>query len=121
MYVDLTPEQKKLQAELRTYLGKLVTPAVMEEIRGSEGGGPRFRGVLRELGKDGWLGVGWPKEYGGRAMSAIEQYIFAEEIQRTGFPLPFLTINSVGADDHALRHRRAEETLPAEDPGAASC
>jgi 3-oxocholest-4-en-26-oyl-CoA dehydrogenase alpha subunit len=95
MYVDLTPEQKKLQAELRTYLGKLVTPAVMEEIRGSEGGGPRFRGVLRELGKDGWLGIGWPKEYGGRAMSAIEQYIFAEEIQRTGFPLPFLTINSV--------------------------
>jgi len=95
MYVDLTPEQKKLQAELRTYLGKLVTPAVMEEIRGSEGGGPRYRAVLRELGKDGWLGVGWPKEYGGRAMSAIEQYIFAEEIQRTGFPLPFLTINSV--------------------------
>ena len=95
MYVDLTPEQKQLRDQLRTYLGKLVTPAVMEEIRGSEGGGPRYRGVLRELGKDGWLGVGWPKEYGGRAMSAIEQYIFAEEIQRTGFPLPFLTINSV--------------------------
>ncbi len=51
--------------------------------------------MLRELGRDGWLGVGWPKEYGGRALSAIEQYIFAEEIQRTGFPLPFLTINSV--------------------------
>jgi alkylation response protein AidB-like acyl-CoA dehydrogenase len=95
MFVDLTPEQKKLQAELRSYLAKLVTPAVLEEIRGSEGGGPRYRRVLRELGKDGWLGVGWPKEYGGRALSAIEQYIFAEEIQRTGFPLPFLTINSV--------------------------
>jgi len=95
MYVDLTPEQKKLQAELRAYLAKLVTPAVMEEIRGSEGGGPEYRRVLRELGRDGWLGVGWPKEYGGRALSAIEQYIFAEEIQRTGFPLPFLTINSV--------------------------
>jgi alkylation response protein AidB-like acyl-CoA dehydrogenase len=95
MFVDLTPEQKKLQQELREYLGKLITPAVMEEIRGSEGGGPEFRRVLRELGKDGWLGVGWPKEYGGREMSAIEQYIFAEEIQSTGFPLPFLSINSV--------------------------
>jgi 3-oxocholest-4-en-26-oyl-CoA dehydrogenase alpha subunit len=95
MFVDLTPEQKRLQAELRGYLAKLITPAVLDEIRGSEGGGPRYRGVLRELGKDGWLGVGWPKEYGGRALSAIEQYIFAEEIQRTGFPLPFLTINSV--------------------------
>jgi alkylation response protein AidB-like acyl-CoA dehydrogenase len=95
MFVDLTPEQKKLQQELREYLGKLITPSVMDEIRGSEGGGPEFRRVLRELGKDGWLGVGWPKEYGGREMSAIEQYIFAEEIQKTGFPLPFLSINSV--------------------------
>jgi alkylation response protein AidB-like acyl-CoA dehydrogenase len=95
MFVDLTPEQKKLQQELRDYLGKLITPSVMDEIRGSEGGGPEFRRVLRELGKDGWLGVGWPKEYGGREMSAIEQYIFAEEIQKTGFPLPFLSINSV--------------------------
>ncbi|MEN8160710.1 MAG: acyl-CoA dehydrogenase family protein [Myxococcota bacterium] len=95
MFVDLTPEQKKLQADVRTYLGKLITPAVLEEIRGSEGGGPEYRRVLRELGKDGWLGIGWPKEYGGREMSAIEQYIFAEEIQSTGFPLPFLTINSV--------------------------
>ena len=95
MFVDLTPEQKKLQAELRAYMAKLITPAVLQEIRGSEGGGPEYRRVLRELGKDGWLGVGWPKEYGGRALSAIEQYVFAEEIQRTGFPLPFLTINSV--------------------------
>ena len=95
MYVDLTPDQKQLRDQLRTYMAKLITPAVMEEIRGSEGGGPEYRRVLRELGKDGWLGVGWPKEYGGRALSAIEQYIFAEEIQRTGFPLPFLTINSV--------------------------
>ena len=95
MYVDFTPEQKKLAAELRAYFAKLITPQVLDEIRGSEGGGPEFRRVLRQLGKDGWLGVGWPKEYGGRALGALEQYIFAEEIQRTGFPLPFLTINSV--------------------------
>jgi alkylation response protein AidB-like acyl-CoA dehydrogenase len=110
MFVDLTPEQKKFQADVRAYLEKLITPVVLEEIRGSEGGGPEYRRVLRELGKDGWLGVGWPKEYGGREMSAIEQYLFAEEIQSTGFPLPFLTINSVaptimrfGTDDQKKR------------------
>jgi alkylation response protein AidB-like acyl-CoA dehydrogenase len=96
MHIDFTPEQKKLAAELRAYFEKLITPAVLDEIRGSEGGGPEFRRVLRQLGKDGWLGIGWPKEFGGRAMGALEQYIFAEEIQRTGFPLPFLTIGTVG-------------------------
>ena len=96
MYVDLTPEQKKLQAELREYLTGLVTDEVMNEIRGGEGGGPLFRKVLQQLGKDGWLGIGWPEEYGGQNRSAIENYIFAEEIQRTGFPLPFLTLNTVG-------------------------
>ncbi|MCP3984844.1 MAG: acyl-CoA dehydrogenase [bacterium] len=96
MYVDLTDEQKKLQGELRAYFEKLVTPEVMEEIRGSEGGGPEFRRVMRRMGKDGWLGIGWPEAYGGQDRSAIEQYIFAEEIQRTGFPLPFLTLSTVG-------------------------
>lgn len=96
MFVDLTPDQKKLQGELRAYVEGLVTPAVMEEIRGSEGGGPEFRRVMRQLGRDGWLGIGWPKEYGGQDRSAIEQYIFAEEIQRVGFPLPFLTLSTVG-------------------------
>jgi alkylation response protein AidB-like acyl-CoA dehydrogenase len=96
MYVDLTPEQKKLQAELRAYFKQLITESVLAEIRGGEGGGPEFRRVLRQLGSDGWLGIGWPQEYGGQDRSAIEQYIFAEEIQRTGYPLPFLTIGTVG-------------------------
>ena len=96
MYVDLTPDQKKLRDELRRYLEALITPAVREEIRGSEGGGPEFRRVMKQLGKDGWLGIGWPEEYGGQDRSPMEQYLFAEEIQRVGFPLPFLTLQTVG-------------------------
>jgi alkylation response protein AidB-like acyl-CoA dehydrogenase len=57
---------------------------------------PLFRTALLKLGADGWLGIGWPKEYGGQGRSPIEQYIFAEEAQRSGFPLPFLTISTVG-------------------------
>lgn len=96
MYVDLTSEQKALGAELRAYFGELINDAARQELRGSEGGGPEYTRILKQLGEDGWLGIGWPEEYGGQGRSSIEQYIFAEEIQRAGFPLPFLTLGTVG-------------------------
>jgi 3-oxocholest-4-en-26-oyl-CoA dehydrogenase alpha subunit len=95
MYVDLTGEQKALRAELRAYLAELITDEARQELNGSEGGGPQYTGILKQLGSDGWLGIGWPKEYGGQDRSPIEQYIFSEEIQRAGFPLPFLTLGTV--------------------------
>ena len=61
------------------------------------------------MGADGWLGIGWPKEYGGQGRSPIEQFIFFDEAMHAGVLLPTLTINTVGADDHAVRHRGAEE------------
>jgi alkylation response protein AidB-like acyl-CoA dehydrogenase len=48
------------------------------------------------MGNDGWIGLSWPKSLGGKEFSPIEQYIFVEEIMRTGFPFPFLTTESVG-------------------------
>jgi alkylation response protein AidB-like acyl-CoA dehydrogenase len=48
------------------------------------------------MGQDGWLGIGWPKEYGGQGRSAIEQFIFFDESMRSGAPVPMLTINTVG-------------------------
>jgi alkylation response protein AidB-like acyl-CoA dehydrogenase len=95
MYVDLTGEQKALRAELRAYFAELITDEARQELSGSEGGGPQYTRILEQLGSDGWLGIGWPKEYGGQDRSPIEQYIFAEEIQRAGFPLPFLTLGTV--------------------------
>jgi hypothetical protein len=99
MYVDYTPEQHALRAELREYFNRMMTSELQAEVAsgvGSEGGGPLFRKALRQMGADGWLGIGWPKEYGGRGRSPVEQFIFSDEVQRAGFPLPFLTINSVG-------------------------
>jgi alkylation response protein AidB-like acyl-CoA dehydrogenase len=99
MYVDLSPEQIALRDQLRGYFANLVTDKLREELKassGGEGGGPEYRRILKKLANDGWLGIGWPKEYGGQGRSAIEQYIFSEEIQRVGFPLPFLTLGTVG-------------------------
>jgi len=96
MHIDLSPEQAALQSELRGYFAELMTPELLDEIRGSEGGGPGYQRALRKMGADGWLGIGWPREYGGQGRTAIEQLIFADEVQRAGFPLPFLTLNTVG-------------------------
>nr|MBA3655422.1 acyl-CoA dehydrogenase family protein [Actinomycetota bacterium] len=95
MHLALTPEQEKLQDELRAYFAELVTPVIEEEMSGGEMGGPRSLEAIRKLGADGWLGIGWPEEYGGQGASAIEQYIFYNEAQRAGAPVPFLTINAV--------------------------
>lgn len=96
MYLDYSPEETKLRDELREYFAALMTPELRAEVEMSEGGGPLYRKALRHMGKDSWLGIGWPKEYGGQGRSPIEQFIFSDEVQRAGFPLPFLTINSVG-------------------------
>jgi alkylation response protein AidB-like acyl-CoA dehydrogenase len=96
MHIALTPEQRELQDHLRGYFAKMMTPELVGEIKGSEGGGPLYRKALEKMGADGWLGIGWPKEYGGQGRTPIEQMIFADEVQSAGFPLPFLTLNTVG-------------------------
>jgi len=48
------------------------------------------------MGDDGWLGVGWPKEYGGQGRTPAEQFIFYDEAQRAGVPMPLVTLNTVG-------------------------
>jgi alkylation response protein AidB-like acyl-CoA dehydrogenase len=96
MYIGLTPELRALRDELREYYANLLTPEVVESLAGSEGVGPAPRKIAKQMGADGWLGIGWPKEYGGRGFSAIEQFVFFDESMRAGAPVPMLTVNSVG-------------------------
>ena len=69
------------------------------------------------MGQDGWLGIGWPKEWGGQGRSAIEQFIFFDESMRSGAPVPMLTINTVGPTIMNFGTPGAEGVLPAQDPG----
>lgn len=108
MHVDYTPQQKALRAELRAYFSKLMTPEVRAGLEGMEGG-PRYREIIRRMGGDGWLGLGWPKQYGGQGRTAVEQLIFFEEARRAGAPLPFVTLNTVGPcliDKGSEEHKR---------------
>jgi 3-oxocholest-4-en-26-oyl-CoA dehydrogenase alpha subunit len=96
MRLALTDDQEALRKELRAYFSELMTPEVEAAMSGGEWGGSRYRELALRMGRDGWLGIGWPKEYGGQGRSAVEQFIFFDEAQRAGAPVPFLTINTVG-------------------------
>ncbi len=96
MYIGLTEDQQKLQLEVRDYYRKLLTPEVRASLGRGGGVGPAMRKIVRQMGSDGWLGVGWPKEWGGRGFTAVEQFIWFDESMRAGAPVPMLTINTVG-------------------------
>jgi alkylation response protein AidB-like acyl-CoA dehydrogenase len=96
MYIGLTDEQQALKEEVRAYYEKLLTPEVRAKLTGSGGVGDENRRVVRQMGEDGWLGVGWPKEWGGRGFGPVEQFIWFDESMRAGAPVPMLTINTVG-------------------------
>ena len=109
MYIDLTPDQKTLRGTLRRYFEELMTPEVKASTKGMEGG-KAYREIIRKIGKDGWLGVGWPKEVGGGGMTMVEQLIFLEEQRRSGAPFPFVTVSTVGPAlmDYGSEEQKAE-------------
>ena len=99
MRLRFTDEQQALAAELRAYFATLMTPerrAALESGDGDYGDGTSYREIVRQLGKDGWLALGWPTEYGGQGRSALDQLVFLDEAALAGVPIPFLTLNTVG-------------------------
>src|SRR5579872_6408061 len=96
MEIGYTEEQQDLRRELRDYYSNLLTPEVEEELAQSHGIGEAPRRITKQMASDGWLGIGWPKEWGGQGRSAIEQFVFFDESMRAGAPVPMLTVNSVG-------------------------
>ena len=96
MHLEETPAQLALREELRSYYADLLTDDVRAALAANLEGGEVWRDVVARMGKDGWLGIGWPEEYGGQGRPATDQYIFFDETRRAGAPFPFVTINTVG-------------------------
>ena len=95
MFLELTPDQLELRDELRAYFSHLMSPAERAELL-TERHGIVYREVVRRMGRDGWLGVGWPVRFGGRGFGRVEQQIFADEAARADVPLPAVTLQTVG-------------------------
>src|SRR3954447_19059375 len=113
MHVGYTPEQEHLRRELRGHFAELMTPelrAALTDDDGEYGDGDAYRSVVRQLGRDGWLALGWPVEHGGGGRSPMDQLIFADEAAMAGVPVPFLTIYTVGPTimRHGTERQRAE-------------
>ncbi|MEU7476782.1 acyl-CoA dehydrogenase family protein [Lentzea sp. NPDC042327] len=95
MFIDLTSDQRRLREELREYFSGVMTEQQREAVL-TERHGTAYRDLVRRLGADGWLGVGWPTEYGGRGFGQVEQQIFVNEAARADVPLPYVTLQTVG-------------------------
>jgi hypothetical protein len=100
-------EQQGFLDRLRAYLDSLDTEAVVADYEADFTliTGPS-RDLLGQLGRDGWLGVGWPAEYGGQGRSAVEQWLFAEEMAYRRLPSGNLTVSSIGP---VIAHLGSEE------------
>jgi hypothetical protein len=96
MFIDLTDEQRALRNEIDAYFAGLMTGERRAAMGNGEGFGAGYRELIRQLGKDEWLGVGWPEQYGGRGWGPIEQLIFVDAASRAGVALPAVTLNTVG-------------------------
>jgi len=99
MRLELDDSQLALQATLREYFAGLVSEPEREQMR-FDRHGPAYKSIVRRMGRDGWLGVGWPVDYGGRGFGQIEQQIFVNEAARADVPLPAVTLQTVGPTLH---------------------
>jgi alkylation response protein AidB-like acyl-CoA dehydrogenase len=110
VYLTETPEQVRMRAELRRYFAEIMTPEAVAAFRDgyyAPDANQHYLDIVRRLGADGWLGIGWPTDIGGQGLSMVEQAIFSDEASLADVPLPLLTINSVGPA--IARHGTAEQ------------
>ena len=96
MHLALTPEQEAFRASVRDYFSGVMTPEIRDQQMRYELDTQTYRTLIRRIGADGWLCVSWPQEYGGRGLSELEQFLYYDEVQRLGVPIPFLSTNTVG-------------------------
>ena len=99
MHVALSTRQQDLRSELTEYFASLVTPErrrALAAASGEFGDAVVYKEVIRELGRDGWLGIGWPTEYGGQKRAVGGQLIFTRLAARARGAVPSPPLHTVG-------------------------
>lgn len=97
MRFRFSEEQVRFRNEVRAWLQENITSEVKAEVEEEpmEPAGPHSRAFMKKLGDEGWLSIFWPREYGGKGLSSMEQMIFITELRRCGGPPLTLTMTSV--------------------------
>lgn len=84
--VQFTEEQESFRLEVRSFLKKELEKGTFQTRCDSwlSGSDPSFSKLI---GKNGWIGLTWPKKYGGQERSTIDRYILTEELLAVGAPV----------------------------------
>ncbi len=93
--LELTEEQRAFKQRVRSYFEGLISPEDRRTLL-TERHGDTYHRIIKQMGDDGWMGVGWPKEYGGHGLGETEQQIFVNEAARSDVHLPAVTLQTVG-------------------------
>jgi alkylation response protein AidB-like acyl-CoA dehydrogenase len=95
-----TAQQETLRREVRQFIAENLTDEIVEEMD-IHGGADRPRGrgsdvsaLFGKIRERGWLGIAYPKEYGGQGGDRVSQYIVEEEFHRAGIAI---TLGGSGA------------------------
>lgn len=109
-----TPQQEAIRREVRAFIAENVTPEVKAEMEGHNEGllgvtrgtsrGPAVQALFKKIQARGWLGISYPKEYGGQGGDRITQYIVEEEFARAN-----IAISLAGSSAPAILAAGTEE------------
>ncbi|MBI3795567.1 MAG: acyl-CoA dehydrogenase family protein, partial [Deltaproteobacteria bacterium] len=125
MDFNYSPTEEKFRQEVRLWLDANLPEDLREgrdEELAQDERWERHKAWHHKLYEGGWVGIWWPKEYGGRGASVIEQVIFSEELARSGAPAG-VNMNGITLLGPTLMHWGTEEQknrflpkiLPAEE------
>ncbi len=122
MDLSFSPEEESFRGELRSWLQDNVSSEVTSEFASLE---EEFRVLVnwqKRLYSGGWVGVHWPREYGGRGATMVENFILQEEFGRAQAPeiVGRIGINLVGPTmiahgTEAQKRRHLNKILAAEE------
>ncbi len=110
---ELTADERAFKDEARSYLTGLTSDDDRVEMR-TDRHGPAYHRIIKQMGADGWMGVGWPVEYGGQGRGAIEQQVFVNEAARADVHLPSVTLQTVGPTLQAYGTEKQKEMFLAD-------
>ena len=87
MDLAFTPDEQQFRAEIRAWVADHLPPEVAHKVHNAlHLTREDMQGWARILGRKGWLGHAWPKEFGGPGWNSVQRHLFEEECARAGAP-----------------------------------
>ncbi len=92
MDLAFTPEEQKFREEVHAWVAENLPESISHKVHNAlDLTRDDMQNWAKILGKKGWLGYGWPKQFGGPGWTAVQKHLFEEELARAGGPrvVPF--------------------------------